>query len=87
MSRMSYQPSHLEYKDWGKLLSQCIYLLGHTAESDIFLEISAFYYPERNKTRRTEYDRMILEELQRVATCGFQSGRRVWPVSRIWYSI
>jgi hypothetical protein len=87
MSRMSYQPSHLENKEWGKLPGLCIHSLVHTAESDIFLDISAFYYPERNKTRRTEYDRMIHEELQRVATCRFQSGSRVWPVGRIWYSI
>ena len=43
MSRMSYQPSHLEYKEWGKLLSWSIHSLVHTAESDIFLDISAFY--------------------------------------------
>jgi hypothetical protein len=29
---------------------------------------------------------MVLEELQRVATCRFQSGSRVWPEGRIWYS-
>lgn len=69
MSRMSYQPSHLEYKEWGKLPIWCIYSFVHTAESDICLDISVFYYSERNKTRRTEYDRMILEVLQRVATC------------------
>ena len=35
---------------------------------------------------RTEYDRVVLEELYRVAACRFQSGRGVWPVGRIWDS-
>ncbi len=56
MSRMSYQPSHLEYKDWGKPPSWCIHSVVHTAERDIFLDVSTFYHPERNKMRRTEYD-------------------------------
>lgn len=85
MSRRSYQPSHLKYKEWGKFRVRAFIPL-YIPQKVISSSTSALYCPERDKTRRTEYDRMILEELQRVTTYRFQSGSRVWPGGRIWYS-
>jgi len=83
MSRKSYQPSHLENKDWCELPSRAPTRL-YTPQNVMSFSTSALYLTARMEKGPTKYDRVILEVCQRVATRGFQSGSGVWPVGRIW---
>ena len=71
MSCMSYQPSHLKYKDWGEPPSG-VFIMSYTPQNVISSSMSVRVYRHKgNWTRRTEYDRMVHEELGNVASCGF----------------
>jgi len=83
MSRKSYQPSHLENKDWSEPPSRTPTRL-YTPQNVMSSSTSALYLTVRMETGPTKYDRVIHEVRQRVATRGFQSGSGVWPVGRIW---
>ena len=80
---MSYQPSHLEYADWGEFFRLPIHPLVHTTERNIFFSTLVPYLPLRMKTGPTKYDRVIHEVRQRVTARGLQSGSGIWPVRRI----
>jgi hypothetical protein len=71
MNCMSYQPSHLEYKDWGEPPSG-VFIMSYTPQNVISSSMSVrVYLPKGNRTQRTEYDRMVHEVLRNVASCGF----------------
>jgi hypothetical protein len=83
MNCTSYRPSHL-----GQINSKCFgtgYYV-RTAERDIFVNVNTSDRVVR-RGELTKYDRVILEVLQRITTCGFQSGSRLWPCRRIGESL
>lgn len=57
-----------------------------TAERDIFINVNTSDRVARRE-ELTKYDRVILEVLQWIATCGFQGGSRLWPCGRIGESL
>ncbi len=60
MSRMSFQPSHLEYKDRGES-SSCAFTRLYAPQNVMSSSTSALYLIVRMKKGPTEYDRVILE--------------------------
>lgn len=57
-----------------------------TAERDIFIKVNASDRVARRE-ELTKYDRVILEVLQWITTCGFQGGSRLWPCRGIGESL
>ena len=53
-----------------------------TAEGDVFINVNTSNRIVRRE-ELTKNDRVVLEVLQWIATCGFQGGSRVWPCGRI----
>ena len=66
--RMSCQPSHLEYADWGEPLGYLFTRFLYTPQNVISFSTSVPHLPARMKIGLTKYDRVILEVRERVTT-------------------